>query len=224
MGLFAGLYKSCLFLMALGTDTAWYISGQGDFLRHVRRVAPDASLVVNVLGVGFFVALYTFWNVAVPFAVAVITGKLGMAARMVFKLAGRAGMAFCAEGQQLFYVKAGKGRMGLLVAGLARAHLRRIAVGVVMATRALRQHFPVLHSLLKAVKGFMTVLAGEPVGPLAVFNGHEDFIMTPGAIKGCHPLRHLLRDLAVNIFLLTRCRLRWQDQQETCYQQPDDST
>ncbi len=135
-----------------------------------------------------------------------------MAARMFLQLSRRAGMALSAKRQQLLYVKACQGSMGFLMTRLACSHIRGLAMGIIMTLRALWQHILILHSPSEAVEGFMTVHAGESVSALAVFYGHEDIIMTPGAVQGGHFLRHLFRDLAVDIPFLT-CRRQRRGQQ-----------
>jgi hypothetical protein len=66
-----------------------------------------------------------------------------------------------------------------------------------MAGRTFGQYILVTEAMLKTVKGFMALPTFNTVSPPAVFDGHEDFIMTPGTVKGCQPLCHFLHILTV---------------------------
>ncbi len=209
-----GFYEIGLLFMTACADLVWYPGSNGYFLGHMWWMTLHASLIIHVPGMGSSVAVETIRDVAMSFAVAIVAAQLGMTAPVSLQLPCRLGMTSSTVGQQLFYIETFKRCMGLLMTGLAREHVRRIPVRMVMATTALGKHVLVLQTSTKAVKGLMAVPAREPVGPFAVFNCHEDIIVTPGTVQWRHFFWHFLRCLAVDIVLLGTGRLCQRDYQQ----------
>jgi hypothetical protein len=98
---------------------------------------------------------------------------------------------------QRFQFQAGKRCMRNGMTCGAGHHLVTLSMRSIMAGRTFGQYILITQAVLKAVKCFMALPAFHPVSAPAVFDGHEDFIMTAGAVNGCQPLCHFLHILTV---------------------------
>jgi hypothetical protein len=103
-----------------------------------------------------------------------------------------------------FKLQTGKRCMRYGMTRFAGLHLFTFSMRSIMAGCTFGQYILITQAMLKAVKSFMAFPTFNPVSPLAVFDGHEDFIMTPGTVKGCQFLSHLFHILTVRISLVCR--------------------
>ena len=154
-----------------------------------------------LLRVGSTVAFLTGWHISMVVGMAQYTFQLPMIYPATCYAGTGVGMTVGTKRFKSLEFQAGERRMGHDMTTLTGRHPLTLSMRGLVASNAGWQDILIFQPTAETVKRFMTFPALEAMRSLAVFDGHEDFIMAAGAVDGRHLPAHLLHILTVGVAL-----------------------